>query len=138
MTFYKPSAEELEPLRKEAFQAGLSEAEWLAKMSATIAKIFIHNPKQYRGLGPYWWVVKKVLLDHGYDFGDFIDAEWYEKVTYGSDVLNILASYSYQVYTANLGLIESNEHTLAMIDDEGAIQNFTYVLIDDDMESRIV
>lgn len=137
MILYKPSPKELEPLKQEAFQGGLSESEWLAKMAATIAKIFRQNPKQYRGLGPYWWVVKKILLDHDYDFGDFIDAEWYENVSYGSDVLNMLASYAYQVYAADMGLIESNEHNLIMLDDDGAQHPLVYVLVDDDMESRI-
>lgn len=138
MIFYKTAVEELEPLKQEAFENGLSENEWIKKMASTIASILQDNPKQYRGLGPYWWVVKKILLDLDYAFGDFIDAEWYAHVDYVSDVLNLLASYVYKRYSANMGLFESNEHTLYMIDDRGNVEPFVYTLIDDDMEGRII
>ena len=136
MILYKPSLEELEPLKQEAFATGLSEKAWLEKMANTIAEILEENPKQYRSLGPYWWGVKQVLKQQGFDFGDFIDAEWFEQIDYGSDVWNMLASYAYQMYAAANGLFESNEHILCMIDDEGNQQAVTYTLIDDDMEAR--
>lgn len=35
-----------------------------------IAKRLLQKPGSYIDYGPYWWALKKVLADHGHDFGD--------------------------------------------------------------------
>ena len=90
-----------------------------------------------RGFGPFWWILKKEMLDAGIaDFGDSLDAEWVERIDYGDPVLNILSAYAYAEYAEEYGLLYSSGHTVEFIGDDDEVINDDYVLADDFMELR--
>ncbi len=108
-------------------------------MAHAIADMLKKNPMQYRSYGPYWWVVKKILLSFGEDyFGSFLDAEWVEKVTYGDPVWDLLAAWSYSEYALDNGLIYSNGHPVVFINDDGESEEEAYTLVDDDIETYLI
>lgn len=138
--FIKPSEEELELLRDAATKNGaVDEREWVKTHCRLVASLLKRDPLRYRGYGPYWYVVKKALLDAGYSyFGDAIDKEWFELVDYGKTFYNLFAAWMYQENAANLGLIYSSDHIASFEeeDESGDIINteVEYMATDDDME----
>lgn len=139
--FYKPDIDTtLAPLLVQGTKNGQkTREEWLEGMAHAIASMLKKNPMQYRSYGPYWWVVKKILLSFGEDhFGSFLDAEWVEKVTYGDPVWDLLAAWSYSEYALDNGLIYSNGHPVVFINDDGESEEEAYTLVDDDIETYLI
>lgn len=136
----KPEVAKIEALRDTATNNGqVSEADWIAKNIELTAGILRRDPRRYRAYGPYWWVVKRAMINHGLDdFGDFVDLEWYDKVDYGNEFLNLLAALIYQDMVLELGLIYSNDHNIEYEpvdeDSEGDVQ--VYTVADDFMELK--
>lgn len=93
------------------------------------------KPAMYRSLGPYWWLLKRELINSGVrDFGTSYDAETAEALNHGSTERNLAACALYQGYVLeNMSIYEHN-HAIGMAD--GAIE--TYTLTDDDMEAMEV
>ncbi len=140
MNVYKPGINDLHSLKREATHDGtVSDADWLRKMCGTMAKVLDGDPRSYRSFGPYWWIVKKELLDAGYNqFGDFLDREWLEIMDYGDPVWNLLAGWLYQDHALNNGMIYANGHPIVVTPDEpeGAEpEDRVYTLADEDMEA---
>lgn len=136
---YKMTLEDLEALKREATSA-VSEQEWQTKILGTLAGFIRKDPKRYRAYGPYWWVLKRAMLNNGIaDFGDTVDAEWFEKADYGNDAYNILAAHQYSEYAAENGLMYSNEHNVSfkvVDEDMGEYEDTrTYSLVDDEVET---
>jgi len=126
MNVYKPGINDLHSLKREATHDGtVSDADWLRKMCGTMAKVLDGDPRSYRSFGPYWWIVKKELLDAGYNqFGDFLDREWLEIMD--------------QDHALNNGMIYANGHPIVVTPDEpeGAEpEDRVYTLADEDMEA---
>lgn len=136
--FNKPAIAVLDSLKPSQLAAGeLSREGWLRKMLDGYRGILLKNPVQYRGFGPFWWILKKEMLDAGIaDFGDSFDAEWVERIDYGDAVLNILAAYAYAEYAEHYGLLYSSTHTVEFLGDDDEVSNEDYVLADDFMELR--
>ena len=141
---HKPDVETvLKPLLKQGLKPYQTEENYLTTMIDLIANILKKDPEQYRAYGPFWWCVKRLLLNQGYAyFGKFIDAEWFEKTTYNNDLWDLLAAYAYYDYAIAYGLNYSTSHQLAykIIDEDSfdEYEEFEYQLIDDDMEGRIL
>ena len=143
MKVYKPSMNDLRTLKREATSGGVvPETEWLRKMTETMSKILQGDPRSYRSFGPYWWIVKKALLDAGHSqFGDFLDLEWLEYMDYGDPVWNMLAAWQYQDHALNNGMIYTNQHPVVVTPDEpegAGPEDRVYTLADEDMELRTV
>ncbi|MDE7064769.1 MAG: hypothetical protein K2O70_04775 [Desulfovibrionaceae bacterium] len=133
----KPSADDLAPLLAEGTKNGtISEDVWRTNLLSGIASLLTKNPLHYRCFGPYWWLVKNMLReqDEGTRFGDNMDAEWKEKMDYGSPTLNLLAAFAYYDMAFNKGLLLSHTHSISYEDGESA----DYVLIDEDMETQAI
>ncbi|MEE0815819.1 MAG: hypothetical protein U0M13_09160 [Desulfovibrio fairfieldensis] len=128
----KPAAADLAPLLAEATENGkVTEDEWRKKLLSSFTRVLTRNPLHYRCFGPYWWSFKTLLLEQGIAaFGDRMDAEWREKMDYGSSTLNLLASYAYYDTAFDQGLLLSQMHSVSYEDGEAE----DYVLIDEDME----
>ena len=96
------------------------------------------KPIRYRGYGPYWWALKRVLIENGYDFG----------------MLNFGKNDSYDKELAALYSGQDNEQTIVLADafwrqtvatvvqgtnqftiDDSTGETFT--LYDEDMESLV-
>lgn len=134
---YKPSVQELDALKNEAMQGGkVSPAAWLKKMTDGYARILKRKPQQYRSFGPFWWLLKRELINHGHtEFGTTVDAEWYNHADYGDPVLNMLAVWTYAEFADGRGLLFSNAHAVSFIDDGAESEPEEYVLIDEEMET---
>lgn len=59
-----------------------------------------------------------------------MDAEWREKMDYGSSTLNLLAAFAYYDTAFDQGLLLSQMHSVSY--EDGEVED--YVLIDEDME----
>lgn len=136
--FNKPTVPTLDALKPSQLVSGeLSREDWRKRMLEGYKGILLGNPIQYRGFGPFWWILKKEMLDAGIaDFGDSLDAEWAERIDYGDPVLNILSAYAYAEYAEEYGLLYSSGHTVEFIGDDDEVINDDYVLADDFMELR--
>lgn len=132
----KPSPEDLAPLLAEGTKNGtIAEAVWRANLLSGIAGLLTRNPLHYRCFGPYWWLLKNMLRESGEgQFGDTMDAEWKEKMDYGSPTLNLLASFAYYETAFDRGLLLSHTHGISFEDGESE----DYVLIDEDMETLAI
>lgn len=128
----KPSAADLAPLLAEATGNGtIPEEAWRKKLLASFTGVLTRKPIHYRCFGPYWWCFKALLLEQGITtFGDRMDAEWREKMDYGSSTLNLLAAFAYYDTAFDQGLLLSHVHGVSY--EDGEVED--YVLIDEDME----
>lgn len=128
----KPSAADLAPLLAEATENGkIPEETWRKKLLASFKGLLSRKPLHYRCFGPYWWSFKALLLEQGITaFGDRMDAEWREKMDYGSSTLNLLAAFAYYDTAFDRGLLLSQMHSVSY--EDGEVED--YVLIDEDME----
>ena len=115
--FNKPTVPTLDALKPSQLVSGeLSREDWQKRMLEGYKGILLRNPIQYRGFGPFWWILKKEMLDAGIaDFGDSLDAEWVERIDYGDPVLNILSAYAYAEYAEEYGLLYSSGHTVEFL-----------------------
>ena len=123
--FNKPTVPTLDALKPSQLVSGeLSREDWQKRMLEGYKGILLRNPIQYRGFGPFWWILKKEMLDAGIaDFGDSLDAEWVERIDYGDPVLNILSAYAYAEYAEEYGLLYSSGHTVEFIGDDDEVIN---------------
>ena len=135
---YRPGKDELETLRPMATKNGaVSEEKWIADNIRATSKLLKNEPKRYRGYGPYWWILKKIMLAHGItDFGDHVDIEWADLCDYGNDFHNLLAAWMYQDIAFENGLIYSNAHNVAFEPEAEGMEHDVaeYILADDEME----
>jgi hypothetical protein len=128
----KPEKDQVEELIKVAMN-GLTTTirEWESNFSASLVEFLQKNPLRYRGFGPYWWLVKRALIDRGHlEFGDFIDAEVYEAFDYGKPSINLAAAFSYSEERFSLGSMYESRHAIEHEDGDTT----EYVLVDEDME----
>jgi hypothetical protein len=132
MQIQKPTKEELTPLFIEATENQTAQ-KWEQRLIQAIADILRERPLRYRTYGPYWWVVKRALIDAGVtDFGDHIDQEWFDALNYGDPAYNLLAAWAYEdARFAGGQMIENPYHTLTDADGE-AIE---YACNDEQMEA---
>ena len=133
MNIRKPTKAELQPLYTEAMQ-GQTEAEWFKKILSSIAGILRKTPLRYRGYGPFWWLVKKSLIDHGYaEFGGHLDSEWIESLECGDPAYDLLCAWWYEEMRFAPGqMIMDPFHSLVDIDGEP----FEYASSDEEMEMQ--
>lgn len=138
---YKPSEEDLDDLIEETAERNPN---WQKDCLDGIARELHEDLARYRSYGPYWWLLKKALLEAGYrEFGTFLDAAWYEKLDYGSSAYNLAAAWGYSDWAAENGSLYALRHTYALRDTEmdevfedEIWEEATYVLEDKDMEER--
>lgn len=100
----------------------------------SLAKMLKKQPDMYLSFGPYWWLLKKELINLGVlDFGEDSDAELVEMLEYESRDLNCAACYAAQVLAFDSYATHTNDKTV--IGDDG--EPFVYRLADSTMELMI-
>ena len=61
--FNKPTVPTLDALKPSQLVSGeLSREDWRKRMLEGYKGILLGNPIQYRGFGPFWWILKKEML----------------------------------------------------------------------------
>ena len=96
------------------------------------------KPIRYRGYGPYWWALKRALIENGYDFGvlNFGKNDSYDK--------ELAALYSGRDNEQTIVLADAFWHQMAATVVQGTNQftiddstGETFTLYDEDMESLV-
>jgi hypothetical protein len=136
MPIYKPREDDLAPLLQEAtVRANQTVEEWIPKFLAAVKRVLGRNLLRYRGYGPYWWLIKKALIDReDLGFGEHIDLEWFEAMDYGKPEINLLAAWAYDDQRFNVGLMSDPYHTLEDLEGEMV----EYISNDEEMEALAV
>jgi hypothetical protein len=125
--FYKPTKEDLKPLLDQIGDLASWELKFIKSLNGFLEK----NPLRYRGYGPYWWLVKQALIEHGINqFGDELDNAAAESMDYGNRAINLVAAHAYSEITFDQGLMTSNSHQMETTDGE----SIEYIVADDEME----
>jgi hypothetical protein len=133
MDIQKPTRDELEHLRAAALE-GQTENEWVKKILSSIAGILRETPLRYRGYGPYWWIVKKALIDNEcLEFGEHLDREWLESLGHDDLVFDLLCAWWYEEMRFAPGQIITDPYH-SLLNAEG--EPFEYVSGDEEMERR--
>ncbi len=129
MKVFKLPPETLQPKLDEVQASG----DWVPRYLSGLKAVINKNPLRYREYGPYWWLLKKALIDSGdLTFGDEIDREWFDILSYGSVEMNIAAAIAYEESRdAGQCNIYDERHTLET--EEG--EPYEYVIADSDIES---
>jgi hypothetical protein len=129
MDIQKPTEEQLRPLINEACVNQTAE-EWIEKILEAIKSVIQKKPLRYRGYGPYWWLIKKMLIDRSFlEFGEHLDREWVDALDYGSDKLNLAAAFAYEDARFETVNIYGDTHTMAT-----ATGSVEYISADKEME----
>ena len=128
----KPSRETLAELIDQACETR-TEEEWIERFLAGIKTLLSKSPARYRGYGPYWWLVKKALIDRGdLSLGEHIDTAWFEAMDYGDTASNLAGAYLYEdMRTDSVNLFE-DAHYLS--DETG--ETVIFMSCDEEMEIR--
>lgn len=105
--FNKPTVPTLDALKPSQLVSGeLSREDWRKRMLEGQGNI-AWEPIQYRGFGPFWWILKRKCWMPVSPTWDSLDAEWVERIDYGDPVLNILSAYACTEYAEEYGLLYS-------------------------------
>jgi len=125
---------ELQDALFEALDNNPSEAEFVKKYITNLSAMLARNPAYYRYLGPYWWPIKRILLNHDMPGGDdFIDAEWLGKVTLPTNALNCIAGWAMQ--ETRIGSGEMPTNSVMLEDGDGNVDEC--VVVDPFLEELI-
>jgi len=119
----KPSKEDLQPLIDEACKSQ-SKDEWIEKLLNAIKTVILSNPLRYRGYGPYWWLIKRMMINRNFlEFGEHLDREWIETLDYGSDEFNLAAAFAYEDARFETTNVYGDTHTI--VTTTGSIEYFS-------------
>lgn len=124
-----PTPEALKPLRDEALE-GTTADEWTTKHLLSITSLLSEHPLSYRTYGPYWWSIKALLKERGFDYGDDDEPATREHFSYADPVDLICAAWAYQQHIVDMQIIGFNIHPFT-VDDEP----FDYSIEDTDLEA---
>ncbi len=129
-----PTTEDLQPLVDEMLSGGLDEETLILQHVAGIASILETKPEYYRNYGIYWWSVKALLIEYGYNLGDEVEDVTKEHCSFDSNLTLLSAAWAYCQDVIESGRIYSSLHTY-WLDDEESLE---YPLEDMDMEARFI
>lgn len=125
----KPDINEIKRVLNDAV-GSRTQADWKKTFVDSLTKILKGKPLSYRSFGPYWWGVKTALVNAGVtEFGESIDTEWFNKMSYGDDALNLIAGFCYSDPLIDRGKAIESAHVL--YDDEDPVE---YTIADEEME----
>jgi hypothetical protein len=135
MDIYKPSANDLQPLLDQAI-SGQTVDNWVDIYLKNLKILLSKNPLRYRTYGPYWWLLKKAMVDHDiYTFGTSIDKEWLDRLDYGNEAINIISAHAYEDARVDMGMnVLDSSHLLEDLDGEP----YEYLSDDSEMEIKAV
>ncbi|MCP4754927.1 MAG: hypothetical protein GY866_28965 [Proteobacteria bacterium] len=104
--------------------------DWKGKMLSSVSQLLAKDPARYRGFGPYWWALKKSMIEAGHDeFGLDVESDMVDRTNYGSPYFNIMAAVMYESWRLDQGLQSDPVHTVVEGD-----EHIEDVLYDQDME----
>lgn len=72
-------------------ESGLDADEWAAQIVQRLTPVIISSKGSYLTMGPYWWPVKRIMVNHGANLTDPTD-EQINEVTLGREYLDVAAA----------------------------------------------
>jgi hypothetical protein len=132
----KPTQEELAKSVATLTDGGkVALADWAGGFLPVLSRHLRENPVQYRNFGPWWWSVKKAMLDAGLaPFGQDYDAEMVEAMAYPeAPFLAVVCGMLYYDQSMDNQFIGQATHTIV---ENG--EDVEYTLYDHDAEAFIV
>ncbi|WP_237363995.1 hypothetical protein [Vibrio marisflavi] len=134
-----PPADYFKKLIDEVITDAGTEA-FIEKHLAGINKVLSDDPLSYRNYGAYWWAIKKLMNERGYELGDDEDPITSNHFTYSDPVTLLCAAWAYQDGQIEDGYMYQSKHTYPIVrdGDEDDIEDFEYSLEDHDLEARAV
>lgn len=128
IVIYSPA--ELAAVAADALAAEPREV-WRARVLAELAQTLKKWPGAYRTFGPYWWVVKRQLVDAGLHAGE-VKPDALAAIATGDDDLDLLGALLYHGY--NVDQMRLDGVTFSVDTDDG--DTIDYVLDDPEAEER--
>ena len=122
--------ESLAPAIAEGSKGFINEQQWVSKMLGSFAATVRRRPLSYRAYGPFWWPIKRLMIEAGELKGELPDPAELERVTMGSPALDVAAAWAYSEFsTANQ---TDNSQTITVDTEDGDTTD--YFLNDEEME----
>lgn len=142
MHIYKPAEEAVDAIIAYAKEKNRA---WMPVYLENVHNELLENPMRYKSYGMFWWLLKQALIESGVtDFGQALDKEWIDNMTYGDTARNLAVADAYADYAIQNGLVYSSTHPYSYLDEESSEkygdecwEEALYVLSDDDMEELI-
>lgn len=134
MNYLVPTVADLAELLDEA-TAKTQKSKYVESYLINLMALLKSNPRTYRAYGPYWWPIKRMLINRLIaDFGDNVEAVTVDKFFIEDEANTIIAAWAYQNYQFNNGYQNSPYHMLPITNDD---EDYEYCLIDDSIENLI-
>ena len=115
----------------EGSKGFVNQQQWVTKMLGSFAAMVRRRPMAYRAFGPFWWPIKRLMIEAGEFHGELPDHAEVESITFGSAALDVAAAWAYSEYAID-NQIEGNN--LITVDDSDG-DTYDYHLNDEEMES---
>jgi hypothetical protein len=131
LAIYTP--EQLATVIAEGTQGFANNNQWINSLLNGIATLVKRSPIAYRSFGPFWWPVKKMLLNAELLNGEEVDQALIDQVSMGSAELDLAAAFSFQEWTNDNQLASNN--VFSVTTEDGGSDDYT--LIDEEMEASI-
>lgn len=133
MKIETPTREEVAQVISDTVKNGDLE-QWSKRIINSAIKHLKENPDQYRNYGPYWWTLKKAIVESGFGlFGEDYDAEMVDAVSQdGDNPFALFLSMIYYDYSMENMFIGQSNHMIA-VDGEDR----EYIISDNDIERYI-
>lgn len=131
-----PPATSLSPLVEEAL-TNVKAEEFIQNHLRGIFETLEHNPLNYRNYGAFWWAIKALMTQHGYELGEEQENVTKDHFTYADDVTLLCAAWNYQNVMIEDGYIYQSVHTY-QVEVDGDYESIEYSIEDSDMEALAI
>lgn len=132
MAIQLPIEDDLQELYEEA-TANQSAEEFVNRTLENVAKTLKRNPLFYRAYGPYWWLLKQMLIErHGqslFSEGN-LDKSMLNQLSFSSPAYGLVAAWQYAEWQFEMGAQANTQHELETDDGDST----TYELFDEELE----
>jgi hypothetical protein len=92
---------------------------------AQTAKVLTRDEKQYLRYGPYWWAIKRILIEQGVGVGTYQEPIWANEYACETPELTLIAAWEFSDDSTSWG-VQTREYDLT--------DDISMLLYDPDME----
>lgn len=125
------AASDLEVVVTEGSKGFVSKQQWVTKMLSSFAGQVRARPLAYRSFGPFWWPLKRLMIEAGEFPGALPDADEVSRISLGRADLDVAAAFAYSEFAMENQIEMST--TITVDTDDG--DTIDYLLNDDELES---
>lgn len=125
------TAESLAPAIAEGSKGFVNQQQWVSKMLGSFSATVRRRPLSYRSFGPFWWPIKRLMIESGDLQGETPDPAEVERITLGTPALDVAAAWAYSEFAASN---QTSDDNMITVDTEDG-DTFEYLLNDEEMEA---